>query len=257
MTAGVRRIDDLRKSVNRVVGEAIDQKVDAFIFTGDLADPDCGSMLVHVLELAHSAAGALRRAGILNVWVPGNHCVLYDGSGKSVLSALRTWDVLTQVFEQPATFTLKGVFFALLPYTAVKYDPDAWLRSVLAVGTLGTSRAMPRAVLGHCTGMRGVEVGSESRDMSRGADLVFPEAACAELGVDYMGCGHFHKRQVTAGGIHIPGTLERLRFDEEGNSPGFYIVEIGECPKEEKQQPPPRTGSRSTRSPSPRARSSP
>ena len=37
--------------------------------------------------------------------------------------------------------------------------------------------------------------------------------------------GHYHRMQ-EAGGVRIPGSLVRLRFDEEHNDPGFLVLEV-------------------------------
>lgn len=222
VTCGMRRIGDLERAVRRTVQIAGEQRVDAYVFHGDLADPDCGSILVRVLAIAIEAARDLSSQGISNIWIAGNHDVIEDGGGISTLNPLGNLTPHTRVAEKPMILSDLGVELVLLPFPSRTrlYDPDRYLRdNPPRVG-------QRRAVLGHCTGLDGVQMGSESRDMSRGAELSFPLAACFEHGVALMANGHFHKQQLTDGGVWIPGALERLRFDEEGHTPGILITEV-------------------------------
>lgn len=227
-TAGLRRIDDLEGAFERVLAIAIEREVDYAFFLGDLADPDCGSILVRVLDSALSLAARLCAVGIGSIWISGNHDVLEDGSELSTLHPIRharVGDFASIVVERPTSlvFGKKNLVEAtLLPFTSrsAPYDPAEYMRANPFKQNGG------RIVLGHCTSIRGARAGSETTDLARGGSLEFPIEECKRQKVTFMACGHFHHGQVTPDGVHIPGSLERLRFDEERNSPGILIAEV-------------------------------
>jgi len=79
-----------------------------------------------------------------------------------------------------------------------------------------------------------VEPGEEANELQRGRDVAYPvdaiEALTKRLGVPAVLIqGHYHRAQtVTLKGleIHIPGSLARLTFNEEGHAPGYLILEV-------------------------------
>jgi DNA repair exonuclease SbcCD nuclease subunit len=223
VTVGMRRIDDLKAAVQRTVDIAIEKKVDAYVFHGDLADPDCGSILVRVLAIAIDTALALAHADIPSFWIAGNHDVIEDGSGLTTLHPLAQLRSKVHVYEAPEIVMWdEDCEIVFLPFTSrtALYDANEFMQR--HPFTEGVKRRM---VFGHCTGLDGVVIGSESRDMARGAELPFPIAECRRQDVTLCVTGHWHRQQRTPDGVYIPGTLERLRFDEEGNAPGIFISE--------------------------------
>lgn len=224
VTAGMRRIDDLERAFDRVHALACENDVERVVFLGDLADPDCGSILVRVLDVALGLASALADDGIVSHWVAGNHDTIEDGSGFTTLRPLRAAR-RTFVHEVPQSFAFGGsnlVEAMFLPYAArnLRYDPEAWMQE----NSFRLSGG--RVVFGHMTGIDGVKLGSETYDFARGGSMPFPLEECRRQKVDLMFNGHFHREQTTPGGIRIPGSLARLRFDEEHNAPGVLIAEL-------------------------------
>ena len=76
----------------------------------------------------------------------------------------------------------------------------------------------------------GIHPGSETEDMPRGREVLFPgeqtRGAVARMN------GHYHARQTHGLGdggpdVIIPGSLARLGFGEESNEPGFLLVDTG------------------------------
>lgn len=216
-TAGMRRIDDIEQAYSNIVSLAVQHKVDKVFCLGDLADPDCGSILVRVLDATFELVYKLHASltGIETIFVAGNHDVIEDGSGISTLHPLRH---VARVHEKPGLQVIDGFTMAFLPYPSrtMMYDP---------VKVIEIPRPID-AVFGHCTALRGVRSGSESSDLARGGDLNFPIDECIRSGVDKMFNGHWHHQQTTSDGVWIPGSLERLRFDEETNQPGILLFEL-------------------------------
>lgn len=230
VTAGMRRIDDLTKAFDTVAEVAIAEKVDNVFFLGDLGDADCGSILIRVLGVALGTGNKLGRNGIYSWWIRGNHDVNEDGSDTSTIDPIEHAERATVIKHQSLLIFDGGIEICFLPFPTrgTLYDPDAYVRSVWP-----GPKKCTRVIMGHCTGIPKALLGSETFDMSRGAELPFPTKAAIDCEVDFTFNGHFHKRQIVEGGINIPGSLERLRFDEEHNDPGFLIAEIPAWPKKQ------------------------
>lgn len=225
-TAGLRRIDDLEGAFKRVLAYAIEREVSLVVFKGDLADPDCGSILVRVLDAALGIASDFAAHGIASRWVRGNHDVIEDGSGLSTLTPVgrikgaRVFDRPEHEFFKDAPFRDVEVLYLPYPSRASIYDPAQYMQGNPFSGTGA------RVVIGHCTSVRGAVAGSETNDLARGGNVEFPIEECKRQNVTAMFNGHFHAQQTTPDGVHICGSLERLRFDEEHNHPGILIAEV-------------------------------
>lgn len=216
-TGGMRRIEDLERAFDRVEELANEHQVDVVIFQGDLANPDCGSILVRVLDTTIRCASNLTANAIPSHWVAGNHDVIEDGSGYTTLRPLSQIPGV-HIHEVPGRVAVRSghILFLPFPTRVTKYDPEKYVLENCEEGDV---------VIGHATYVEGAIMGSETRDMARGGSMVFPVAACKKMGAKLMLNGHYHREQVTPSGVHIPGSLERLRFDEEGNTPGVLIWE--------------------------------
>lgn len=225
-TAGVRRTDDLRDAVQETVERAIHERVDAYMFLGDLCNPDSGSRVFECLCIALGAAQALAKEGIESHWIAGNHDVIEDGAGFTTISPLKRLGGAVYVHENPSVVVLGDMKANLLvlPYVPFARDYNAAEYVERKFKTL--SRAQPLVVAGHLM-VPGIIPGVETSEMPRGRDMAFPLDTIKAFG----GCdvlmlnGHYHKQQ-EFDGVHIPGSLERLTFGEESHSPGYLLVEV-------------------------------
>lgn len=237
VTAGVDRYSELRCAVNDIVATAIAKRVDLFLFTGDLCDPDTGGDAARThraIAFAHHIAQVLQAEGIRSAWLAGNHDVIEDGHGTTTLSALSSAAQSEfNVFEQPQSDVAADGDIALiaLPYTARshRYDPDGVIRKFSAAGV--GERAKLVLIAGHLM-IEGIEPGSETKDMPRGRDVMFPyKAICECFPNAVLVNGHYHKNQTyyppkrKGPPIHIPGPIARLTFGEEKLKPGFLMLE--------------------------------
>jgi DNA repair exonuclease SbcCD nuclease subunit len=230
-TAGFGRLGDVRAAVEELVAVAVAERVDVFCFLGDLADPD--SPGAHAAAgLACWAATTLAKERIRSRWLVGNHDALEDGSGSSVLDPLRgvsagAGDGMVRVFDRPAWELLGGVFIVALPYAprSHPYDPEAFIRELPRWPELvqDNERVL---VLGHLN-LEGIVPGSESLEMPRGREILFPiGAVLARFGDRAVSFnGHYHQQQ-THRGVGIPGSLERLAFADGTGTPGYLLVEV-------------------------------
>lgn len=208
-TAGFERMGDVEEALTKAVDHAIVSRVDRFIMLGDLADPDSPS-IIRSIVLAQKFAAILDVHGIPSVWVAGNHDVLEDGYGTTVLDPLR--DMCT-VVTQPGMVGDVLVF----PYTPMvhHYTPEV---------ILDAQEKAPKLILSHLM-LEGISIGSESEEFARGRDLFLPIDKIRARWPDVLILnGHYHRRQ-TYRGIEIPGDLCRLTRAEANHEPCFLTVE--------------------------------
>lgn len=218
VTAGSERFRDVFAVGEYIVDWAIEQKARAFVFGGDLSDPDS--------SLVHAALGAFSRlmkrlddAGVL-VWiVPGNHDVNEDSRGSTIYDGLDPW---MRVARDPRA--LEGLPRATLalPYVprARGYDPAAFVAAASPAPGDGTEFAY---VVGHLNA-EGATIGSESADFLRGRDVFWPTKALRERFPNAKLIGaHYHKPH-EHDGITFGGAPAVLTFGEEGNKPRFLAL---------------------------------
>jgi DNA repair exonuclease SbcCD nuclease subunit len=226
-TAGKSRFDDVRDATDDLVATAIGMAVDAFIFVGDLTNPETQRAHASVEVAARVAAFLWFEHGIMSRWLVGNHDVIEDGSGAHTLAALRGMASGIggngiRVYDRPTCEMMFGVAVVALPFTARShaYDPAEFIREV----EVDTTRPDRVVVLSHLN-IEGIESGSETSEMPRGRDVFLPLAEIRKRWPDAVIVnGHYHKRQ-TFKGIEVTGSLERLTFGEQENNPGFLILE--------------------------------
>jgi DNA repair exonuclease SbcCD nuclease subunit len=243
VTQGIPRFDELRRAVHEVVDVAIEQEVDAFVFGGDLCDPDSGACVFRAVRVALEAAMRLNESKIPNYWLVGNHDVIEDGSGDTTLDPLMALDeegLETRVLREPRLLpvfteaklgdltTTQNFQFLALPFTPTNrnYNADSTVRELLK-----QSAGVKLVVLSHLS-MPGVQPGEETTEMPRGRDIEFPIQAFADsnANVAVVLQGHYHRAQKIeipgVGPCVIPGSLARLTFSEEGNQIGYALVNL-------------------------------
>lgn len=223
ITTGIRRFPDLDSAVEETVEAAIDARVDAYWFLGDLVNPDTGSRVFQCIELAAKTGLALKKADIRSDWIAGNHDIIEDGGCNTTLSPLRPLqDDLLRVHEKPSEIVYGSTMRLItLPYVAThaNYSPDKFVKS------LNPRSGMHTTVAGHLM-IPGIMPGTETKEMPRGREIAFPLEACARIKDPLLLMnGHYHCQQVFRN-IHIPGSLERLTFNEEHYSPGWLLIEV-------------------------------
>lgn len=234
-TSGVDRYDDVAEAVAQTVRVAVEERVDLYLFTGDLCDPDDAPRALRAVALAVEAAGRLSSEGIESWWLAGNHDVVEDGSGRTTLSPLAALEKFrwaprggglasVRVFERPAIEPLpqgRGRKAVLLPYppATAPYDPRDMVRDS------GPAVVM---VAGHMTEVSWVgDDGEENREMSRGRGVPFPLSECDPSWL--LVNGHFHHGRTVQCGehvLHIPGSLVRLNHGEEKHRPRFLLLDL-------------------------------
>lgn len=217
-TQGVARWDEIAASVSNAVHFATSNRVDGFLFLGDLSDPDSASAWT-AASFAVSVARDLSDAAVPSLWLAGNHDVCEDGSGASVLSPLRAARLpLVEVVERcPRICTLSDIGIAALPFTAVAdaYDPEQFVRRY--------READVSIVVGHLN-IEGATPGSEVSDFPRGREVLWPveEIRRTWPGALLLG-GHYHNAGPIRG-VEIVGSIAALSHGEV--AAGFMEVRV-------------------------------
>jgi len=214
VTHGVDRKHELAARAHEVADAAIEMKADVFLFMGDLCDPDRGSDVAWALGVVVEIETKLAEAGIETIWMAGNHDVIEDGTGRTVLSPLKT---VARVVEEPCVVTIKKVKFLLLPFTASAkaYSPKDFVEAAFK------KHGECDIAAGHLS-VPGMTPGEESNEMRRGRDVTLPVdqlLRCSKMILN----GHYH-RQTTMDGVHIPGSLAQLTFGEH-TSHSYLVLE--------------------------------
>jgi DNA repair exonuclease SbcCD nuclease subunit len=240
-TSGVDRFDEIRGAAFDVANAAIAEKRKgndvAFVFGGDLTDPDT-TRSFRAIGLAIDIAMMLSRNGVQSFWIAGNHDTIENDRGSTTLEPLAMLAknehkpphfAHISVAETPATYMpCLGLRLVCLPHVARarNYEPARFVESIdeLPVDFPYRERFL---VIGHLT-VPSAERGSESDDFARGRDMIFPVAECRRRWGDrcILVNGHYHRKQITKDGVHIPGSLARLRHDEEHHEPGYLVIEV-------------------------------
>lgn len=224
-TGGFDRFNDVSNAIDEMLGHVIDEKVDLFVFLGDLCDPDANRS-PRCVAVAINAALRLSNHGIASRWLVGNHDVIEDGSGSSTLEPLEALresvglSANVRVVYEPELERIGDASFVWLPYVprCLNYNAANFVRDLGEIDG-------PIVVASHLS-VRGIDPGSETHDMPRGRDLWLPLGEIATNWIDraFVVNGHYHKAHA-AERFAMPGSLARMTFGEEGNPTGFLILE--------------------------------
>ncbi len=233
-TQGVSRYEEIREGLEQTVDKAIEEEAAAYVFAGDLCDPDAGSCVFRCVAAIVSAAVRLADRGIYSIWLAGNHDVIEDGTGCTTLTPLRALSDCerlngkVQVIEQPSRveITARGapndVRYVLgLPFAATSHAYDV---SAIIDELAPKENREKTMIVGHLN-VPGVVPGEETTDMPRGREVWLPTDLAHERAKIVVN-GHYHRQHRTETGVWIPGSLARLTFGEEGNAPGYLMVEL-------------------------------
>jgi DNA repair exonuclease SbcCD nuclease subunit len=232
VTAGLGRYEDVEAAAEEISDAA--KGCQLFCFLGDLSDPN--NIRSHrAVALACRVAIKLNAMGVISLWLTGNHDVIDDGEGTHTLSALKAMGSAqglksVHVLDHPTAGLIPnvdlGTEFVALPFTSrtAPYDADAFIRDFAA----RRSTQAPPVILSHLSAPL-LRIGSESAAFAKGRDFALPIDAIVEcLPGALVLQGHYHKRQrAELGGgveVHVPGSPERLRFDEADHVPGYLKV---------------------------------
>lgn len=221
-TAGLPRYDDIDEAIDDMLDEHLPE-IDLFLFLGDLTDPD-SARAWRAVDRAADHARRISDQNVPSIWLAGNHDHLNDGYGTTTLDCLARARVKApiHVIKAGRVLTEAGIEIMLLPHPGkgVVYDPAEYVLK---------SSCKPSIIAAHLT-LQGYDRGSESEDMPRGKDVLFPIHEIETMNMNaVLLCGHHHKRGAlnqSGAQVHVPGSLARLTFNEEHNAPGYLLLEV-------------------------------
>lgn len=216
---GKARRKDLSDAFSRAIDFAISDKnkIDAVIISGDVFDS-------HVppnddLELFRAEISRLKKSKIRCVLIPGNH----DGFeyADSVWREDLQWvHILKEpAIDSPLTITLSGTdchFYGFAFDSQLSKPPFDEFKRKDADGF-------------HIAMIHGSLVDGSQFDMHN-RNVPLDKKKLSESGMDYIALGHYHNfQEVDINGVKIvyPGTLEGLRFGEDGER-YLLVAELSE-----------------------------
>jgi DNA repair exonuclease SbcCD nuclease subunit len=210
-TCAVRRFGEGIDVLHQVVKIAQDNQVEAVVFGGDLCNGGEIDSIRCVVAL-QATARALLNSGIEFFAVAGNHDIIEDGYGTTVLSVLDKG-----VVETPAVVGMMGraVLFLPHPSSARPYNPEEAIKGAGAADI----------IIGHLS-IAGATPGSESRELNRGRQHYWPlEAIKKKFPNALLLGGHYHEGKVYSG-VNVVGGAMRFTFGEEHHQPRVAIVDF-------------------------------
>lgn len=237
-TAGLQRFADVERSLWGAARLAVEQGCAYFVQVGDLCDP--GPQASRCAAVAIEVSAWLIVRGVRVRWLVGNHDVVEDGTGSSTLEPVAEFGrslgdfgpasvKQCAVWSRPSIEWLDGddVFVVALPHPArgFEYVPADYVRSI-APAAYAEARVV--LVFGHLT-VPGKVRGTESVEMARGREVLYPVAECVEKWGDscVLVDGHYHASSRRAQGpVLVPGSVERLDKGEACNDSSVFILEV-------------------------------
>lgn len=222
-TDGYERFGDVADAMMNPISQAAAARSlgqdAAVMFLGDLTNPFSRNQH-RASAYAVECGRILEEEQVPSLWIPGNHDIIEDGHNSHTLLALKAADFeFCNVVDAPRVVSLgPDLWVGCLPFTATSHDYDpareveSWDRADIIAGHLSIEGIL--------------RVGSETTDMPRGRNTLFPLGAARKHHPDALLLnGHYHEQQVFKR-IHIPGSLARLTHGEESNQPGFLVFDL-------------------------------
>ena len=240
------RLGDFLKALDRVVGYAIENKVDLVLFCGD-AYKSREPTQTQQREFAKRIY-RLSTSGIPIFLLIGNHD-LPNAIGKATTTEI--FDTLTvknvYVSNRPEVYripTASGIVQVVslpwlrrsallsredsknLTFEQINQRLQAVMTEVIAAKAEELAPELPAVLAAHVW-VTGAKVGSES-SMTIGQEHALLVSNVIHPAFDYIALGHIHKHQLLNENppVVYAGSLERLDFGEAEDEKGFYIVDI-------------------------------
>lgn len=226
VTSGVERWDEIEAAIDHSVATAKAERVDLYVMAGDVCNPEA-HCAPRAIAKTIEVAKRLDLVGIPSIWLAGNHDVVEDGHGTTMLTPLAESGVAYAVFEEADSVIFNRTAIVGLPFTPKShaYDPATSIVSLAKQARGATDSAGSVVVLGHLH-IEGIAAGSETKDFARGREVFWPmKIIRRELPDAVCIAGHYHEAQ-EHDDVMIIGSLARLTHGEEDIEPSLLIVEV-------------------------------
>jgi DNA repair exonuclease SbcCD nuclease subunit len=239
VTAGNPRKQEVVEFLRHVQQAATAHEVDLVIFSGDAHD---SGWLLDPLYTAELIWGLLSFKQDV-IAVAGNHDVvdtseLFDGEPVTTLTPLRVASKFTPqlqrrcfVADRPKLVKISAKWAVLcLPYVSRVHSKVSgeWLEHAVVEAAEFGQGGGKLIVVGHRV-VPGAVMGSESAEMAKGQDQMFPFAEVAQLQPAVVINGHYHARQVVRVEgleVNIPGAPLQFTFGETEEPKGVTVMQL-------------------------------
>jgi DNA repair exonuclease SbcCD nuclease subunit len=233
VTAGIPRLNDIENFMKLLLDVIEKEEVDLLLHLGDFFNPGTMLVPVYTAKLMEFIQKLYYKDEVDVILIAGNHDVIEDSRGYTTISPLNFINRIggsCDIVERPSLICINAdiaVNFLCLPYVAKSaYDPSDLDNVIKYIEKLSYS-SLKLIVAGHMT-VPGAMMGSESKEMSRGRESVFPIDKIKALNPDMILNGHYHKAQVVnPSGVIIPGSPVRFNFGEkDDNEKGYILINV-------------------------------
>lgn len=229
---------------------SLDEQVEILKWVADdAADLDAQVLVCagDIYEGLSSVAERNAAAEVFQYWaslmpvigVRGNHDVPQD---LEIITRLKSQHQIL-LFERPATWSVLGMMFHLLPWPrkghlvaasasdASRADVSKLasqaMRTILADFSMRSLDArdngFPSVFVGHVE--LGTALADSGQPMAGRCDIEVGESDLMGIGADYYALGHIHKHQVLQGRICYPGSPRQTSFGED-TIKGYCLVDV-------------------------------
>jgi len=211
-----KKLDDIKKGWEELITHLIDNKIPYLLIAGDLfSNYNVAGREASMGTVYSALAESLRKYKLSGGYVyaiTGNH----DIAGQNQRDALVALEELITVIRKPKGMVLaqtgEKIHIQFLPWIYNNTTPHDQLIPKAKQGYFNI-------LLGHCE-VSGTQV-SNYYTVPVGGHFEQPKEAFAGKGYDYIALGHIHKRM-----DWYIGAPWQLTFGEEGNRPGFVVLDI-------------------------------
>jgi len=241
------RFEDFVAAFSKVVQYAIEERADAFLFSGDAYKNASPEPIYQKMF-----AGQLKRlsdANIKTILLVGNHDQVLRTATSHAMSVFQSLEVpgvlivdkplLTKIDTRGGAFQLIGIPHVTrnqlpalekdsnIPIADIDQMLIKYVTDLLAGFYNDFDSSLPTVSTAHMTVDRAV-AGIE-QELLIGSSLTFPTDIFIHPRIDYVALGHVHRHQVlrrSNPAIVYAGSLERVDFGEEREDKGFVHVRL-------------------------------
>lgn len=211
-----KKLDDIRRGWEELITHLINNKIPYFLIGGDLfSNYNIAGREASFGTVYSALAEPLRKykqAGGYVYAIPGNH----DIAGQNQRDALVSLEELITVVREPGGAVLAGtdekIYVSFLPWMYNNAIPHEQLMPK-------AKRGYFNILLGHCE-LSGTQINNHYT-IPVGGQFELPKEAFIGKGYDYIALGHIHKRL-----DYYIGAPWQTTFGEEGNHPGFVVLDV-------------------------------
>jgi len=207
------RLDDQILAIESVLHRAVDENVDAVLWTGDIFHTQ-GQVHTEILRRLYICLKAYHSLAKITVFLPGNHDMIYRNDSRChALDFLELFGHVPQMISNqcsPVHLPNMPPIWSC-PYTDSENVLKRWL---------GQFENQDGDLLLMHQGVRGVDFQSKGFVLDEGlaADMIPP-------GVFHAFVGHCHSLRRISSNMTVPGALQQHHFGDADDPRGYLLVD--------------------------------